>query len=164
MPDSNADAFMHEGHDHERCLDDAVVRAEELCRERGARLTPLRRQVLELVWSGHKPLGAYEILESLQAERGGAAPPTVYRALEFLRAHGLVHRIESLNAFVGCAEPDGHHGAQHGAQFLICRSCGAVAELSDDRITKAIRGSAEKTGFAIDNATIEIEGYCPHCQ
>ena len=153
------DAFHDHAHDHDACQDDAIARAEALCRERGARLTNLRRRVLELVWERHRPMGAYDILEILRAERGGAAPPTVYRALEFLLAHGLVHRIESLNAYVGCSGPD----EKHGAQFLICRRCGDVAELSDRAIDKAIDASAAKTGFAVDRATIEIEGLCPHC-
>ena len=68
------------------------------------------------MWGGHKPLGAYDILDTLKRERVGAAPPTVYRALAFLLQQGLVHRIESRNAFVGCCEPE----TPHGGQFLIC--------------------------------------------
>ena len=68
-------AFMDTGHDHANCMESALDRASALCGERGVRLTPLRRRVLELVWVGHKPLGAYEILETLKAERRGAAPP-----------------------------------------------------------------------------------------
>ena len=126
------------------------------------RLTPLRRRVLELVWGRHKPLGAYDILKVLKSERRGAAPPTVYRTLEFLLSQGLVHRIESLNSFVGCPFPD--EGKAHVGQFLICRSCGLTAEMNDQRIDKAIKQSADKVGFAIARPVIEIEGVCPECR
>ncbi len=152
--------FLDAGHDHDHCLEAALDRAAALCGERGVRLTPLRRRVLELIWSGHKPLGAYEILDILRTERQGSAPPTVYRALDFLLQNGLVHRIESLNSFVGCPNPD----SRHGGQFLICRSCGVAGELNDGRIDDAIRKSAAKAGFAVGRRTIEIEGLCPHCQ
>ena len=153
-------AFLDRGHDHAHCLEDALDRAATVCRSRGARLTPLRRRVLELVWSGHKPLGAYEILDVLKGERGGAAPPTVYRALDFLRRQGLVHRIESRNSFIGCPEPE----APHAVQFLICSDCGLAAELSDKGIDDAIRKGAAKAGFAVGRRTVEIEGVCPNCR
>ena len=152
--------LWHREHDHRRCFDDALTRAVALCRRRGARLTALRHRVLEVVWQGHRPLGAYEILDALRAERAAAAPPTVYRALDFLLGLGLVHRIESLNAFVGCSDP----GSPHGGQFLICRSCGTAAELNDPRIAAAIEDSASESGFRVDHPTIEVSGLCPNCQ
>jgi len=156
----SAPAFVEHDHDHDHCLSDALDRAVSICAKRGARLTELRRQVLELVWAGHKPLGAYEILDALRDARGSAAPPTVYRALDFLLNHGLIHRIESLNAYVGCTAPE----LPHGGQFLICRSCGATAELNDLRIDAAISERATAAGFSIQNRTIEVDGICPHCQ
>ena len=96
--------FPEPDHDHDACVSDALTRADEICAERGARLTALRRAVLEIVWASHAPIGAYEILDRLQTARRAdndeparAAPPTVYRALDFLLEHGLAHRIESLN-------------------------------------------------------------------
>ena len=128
--DNTAPAFAEHDHDHKACQGEALERAELICAERGVRLTDTRKRVLELVWSGHKPLGAYDILDALRRERDGAAPPTVYRALEFLMGLGLIHRIESLNAFVGCTDPE----TPHRAQFLICDQCGTTAELNDPRI------------------------------
>jgi Fur family zinc uptake transcriptional regulator len=153
-------AFAEHGHDHNHCLNDAVERAISICAKRGARLTVLRRQVLELIWAGHTPLGAYDILEKLRQKRGNAAPPTVYRALDFLLNHGLIHRIERLNAYVGCTTPE----QPHGGQFLICRCCGATAELNDQRIDTAISEQAERAGFLVENLTIEVDGICPHCK
>jgi Fur family zinc uptake transcriptional regulator len=152
--------FTARGHDHATCVAAAVDRAAELCARRRARLTPLRRLVLELVWRSHEPVGAYAILETLRAEGRRAAPPTVYRALEFLLAHGLVHRIESLNAFVGCIRP----GTAHGGQFLICGRCGAAAEINDGRIDRAVKTRARALGFEVNRQTIELAGLCPRCR
>jgi len=149
-------SFPSPHHDHGPCVAHALEAAEEECRRRGARLTDIRRRVLELVWRSHAPIGAYALLEAL----GKAAPPTVYRALDFLLAHGLIHRIEKLNAFVGCAHP-GH--AQAG-QFLLCRACGAAAELNDATIEQAVRRAAHIHGFEISSLVVEAEGLCPTCR
>ena len=152
--------FRPKGHDHADCTSAALEAAERLCVRRGARLTTIRRRVLELVWRSHQPVGAYAILERLGRERGRVAPPTVYRALEFLIAHGLVHRIASRNAFIGCAHPD----RDHIGQFLVCSDCGSAAELDDRRIDRAIRSGAEAAGFAVERPVIELAGRCPNCR
>lgn len=123
-------------------------------------MTRLRRRVLELVWGSHEPVKAYVILDRLRAEHRGAAPPTVYRALDFLREHGFVHKIESLNSYFGCAEP-GHRGA---GQFLICRRCGEVAELDDEKVAALLRQRAADLRFAIERQTIEVAGLCAQCR
>jgi Fur family zinc uptake transcriptional regulator len=132
--DNASASFAGARHDHRSCVTQAMATAARLCTERGARLTPLRRRVLELIWRGHAPakhapVRAYDLLARLSDKGARAAPPTVYRALEFLLAHGLIHRIESLNAYVGCMHPEG----AHGGQFLICEDCGAAAEVHDPR-------------------------------
>ena len=152
--------FPDQGHDHDGCVRAALLAAEEQCRLKGARLTSIRRRVLEYVWSSHAPIGAYAVLDALKAEGQNAAPPTVYRALDFLLEQGLIHRLERLNAFVGCAHPSG----PHAAQFLICQTCGAVAELDDPAIDQAIQSSAARLGFSVTRQTVEVEGLCPDCQ
>ena len=151
--------FKPRRHRHQQCVDDALSAAEQLCAERGRKLTPLRRRVLELIWSSHEPARAYDILEQLDGEGRSGAPPTVYRALEFLLANGLVHRIQSLNAYVGCGEP----ATAHAGQFLICRGCNTVGELDDPEIEALITGKAGATGFDVERQTIEIMGLCPDC-
>ena len=139
----------------------AETPAEALCRRRGVALTPLRRQVLDLVIAAEKPVGAYALLDRLKAERPGAAPPTVYRALEFLLANGLIHRIERLNAFIGCAEAgQGHH---HPHQFLICRRCGGTTEIADHAAAHALEAAAARAGFRVQRMTVELEGLCARC-
>ncbi len=156
---SQASPFQAATHDHGSCVDDALDRAAQLCEERGARLTALRREVLMLVWGGHEPVGAYAILEALRRSHPGAAPPTVYRALDFLIEHGLIHRIESLNAYVGCSRPE----RPHVSQFLICGGCGATAELDEPAIARAVLRRAAELGFAVERQTIEVRGRCPRC-
>ena len=153
-------AFAGADHDHRRCIAAALAAATELCARRGARLTELRRRVLELVWRSHAPQGAYAILETLRRRGRRAAPPTVYRALEFLLAQGLIHRIASASAFVGCTAP----GRPHAGHFLICSDCGATAEVDDSRVGSALRDSAAEVGFRVERQTIELSGHCPDCQ
>ncbi|MBT3766817.1 MAG: transcriptional repressor [Rhodospirillaceae bacterium] len=151
--------FPADKHDHGACIEDAITIAEEICTRDGTALTELRRRVLELVWEGHRPVGAYDLLEKLQRERRKAAPPTVYRALDFLMENGLIHKIESLNAFVGCGAPT----QRHGGQFLICQACGAVAELNDATVTRRISTKAADLGFEVESQMVEVLGTCPDC-
>jgi Fur family zinc uptake transcriptional regulator len=152
--------FPSERHDHSACIDSALARAKAVCHEQGGRLTPQRQQVLELVWQEHKPVGAYELLERLRENGVKAAPPTIYRALEFLMAHGLIHRIQSLNAYTGCTAP----GTPHHGQFLVCSQCHRVAELDEPSINGELNKSARRLGFEIERQTVEICGLCPLCK
>ena len=151
--------FAKPGHNHDSCVADAVTAADALCHANGTRLTALRRRVLELVWASHQPIGAYALLDALRQEGMASAPPTVYRALDFLLENGLVHRIESLNAFVGCAHP----GNAHRGLFLICTSCRNATEIEDARIARALAGAASDRGFSVEHATVEVAGICPNC-
>ncbi len=140
-------------------IETLLNRADRICEIRGARLTDLRRQVLGLILDSPAPTGAYDLLERLRATRNGAAPPTVYRALDFLQEQGLVHKLERLSAFVACVA----HDSDHAAQFLICRSCGHVIELEDHKLAHALNDAARRRGFTVGKATIEAEGQCAAC-
>lgn len=155
-----ASPFPAIGHDHAGCVRDALAAAEALCDREGARLTSVRRRVLELVWGSHAPIGAYALLDLLRDEGQRAAPPTVYRALDFLLEHGLVHRVERLNAFVGCSHP----AAPHAALLMLCTGCGRAAELEDEAVGQSLRAAAARRGFAIARQTVEIEGVCADCR
>lgn len=151
-----------EAHHHPHApvpIDVQLDRAAGLCERRGARLTDLRKQVLTLVLEAGKPIGAYDLLDQLRGQRRGAAPPTVYRALEFLMEHGLIHRVERLSAYVGCPV----HDHVHAAQFLICAGCGQVQELEDGAIRASLEEAAQRVGFNITGVTVEAEGRCAAC-
>jgi Fur family zinc uptake transcriptional regulator len=142
---------------------DRLDQAAATCARAGTRLTEIRRQVLGLILAAREPVGAYTLLDRLKPERANAAPVTVYRALEFLQAHGLVHKVERLNAFIGCAEPGEHHHHDHSVQFLICSACGSVTEMEDPGIAAAVAQAATQAGFRPHHATVEVEGRCASC-
>lgn len=148
------------GHNHQHCIDQALQLARDLCRVRQLRLTPVRELVLKLIWQSHQPIGAYELLPALAEAGFNSAPPTVYRALEFLQEQGLVHRIASLNAFVGCPHP----AQAHQGCFLICRQCHSTSELDAGPVHATLEKSAQAIGFSIEQETVEVTGLCPNCR
>ena len=149
-----------ERHDHKSCIAAGVRAASEHCRKAGLRLTPGRRQVLEILLTQHRALGAYDILDILAKQGQPAQPPVAYRALDFLVRNGFAHRIERLNAFVACAHP----GEDHAPVFLICRVCDAVAEAEAEPAAGRLGDAAEKAGFTIERAVVEATGICPNCR
>ncbi len=156
---TNSKVAYHE-HDHARCEHAAMAQARNVCRARGARLTPSREAVLQLIWQNHKPIGAYALIEKLTALNGKRVlPPTVYRAIDFLLDLGLIHRIASLNSFIGCPFP----GSAHSDLFLVCRACGSAAECSAEGINSAIAATAARAGFSAESQSVEILGLCPQC-
>ena len=143
--------------------DNTLDQIEQLCRDRGVRLTDQRRRVLAILLEGDRPLGAYDIMQAMDQQSGDdahrTAPPTVYRALEFLQGQGFIHRIASIQAYVPCMEPD----HQHAGQFLICTDCGRVDELDDKRLDKTVEEAAAAHGFAPDSH-IEVTSRCDDCR
>lgn len=144
--------------------------AGHLCAEQGGRMTPQRRDVLGLILSAPSPVGAYDLLEQLKTSGRKPAPPTIYRALDFLLEHGLIHRIERLSAFVPCThlQHDHTHGhtetCLHSAQFLICRTCGGVTEIADaPRVLEVLKNICGKKNFTMQSASVEVEGLCETC-
>ena len=151
---------VYKHHDHHSCVDSALNKARRLCEESGQRLTPVRQRVLEMVWANHKPVGAYDLLPKLAEEGFNSAPPMVYRALDFLLDLGLIHRISSLNAFIGCNHP----GEAHPSCFFVCRECGRAQEL-DSRLMGSLASKAEEElGIKVEQQMTELMGLCPICQ
>jgi Fur family zinc uptake transcriptional regulator len=153
--------FPAPDHDHGRCAADALSHAERVCAQRSQKFTPLRRQVLQALLASHRPLGAYEIIEELAKVAARPAPITVYRALEVLMTNGLVHRIESRNAFLACAHD---HDQTALVAFLICERCGAVGEVPAAPIAESLKLAAAASGFVPKLSVVEITGTCAHCQ
>lgn len=146
-------------HDHSTCMSDALTAADARCAADGLRFTPVRRKVLEILLQDHRALGAYTILDKLREDGFGSQPPIAYRALDFLVANGLAHKIERLNAFIACA----HTNHSHTPAFMICRLCDAVAEALSSTAQGALCDTARTTGFRIERTVIEAEGICPSC-
>jgi Fur family zinc uptake transcriptional regulator len=153
--------FPTPGHDHDRCASDAIAHAEAICAARKERLTPIRLRVLEALLASHAPLGAYELIDRLALRGARPAPITVYRALDFLREQGLVHRIESRNAFIACVH---NHDSNNPVVFLICEKCGAVGEAASAAVAETIKTASRAAGFTPKTPVIEISGICAHCK
>lgn len=152
--------FPEPHHNHERCTAELLSRAERACERRGSRLTGQRRDVLNCVARSHAAVGAYDIIERMAEQGSRPAPITVYRALDFLLAHGLVHKIESRNAFVACSHA--HEGEP--AALLICDQCGTVAELDAPIVFAGLKELAMAQGFAEQRTVIEMSGICAACR
>ena len=138
----------------------ALARAQQICKLRGTRMTLVRRRVLELILLAEQPVRAYALLARLEQERGKLGPPTVYRALDFLLAQKLIHKVETSNAFVACSDVE----HSHMSQFVICEDCGATEEIQDDEIAESLRRLGEGRGYAVGRQVVEARGLCPSCR
>lgn len=162
-----ADALTNPLHNHQDCINEALSKAKRICQDTGAKLTPLRKQVLKLIWQNHKPLGAYTLIDMLaEAEQRRIAPPTVYRALEFLMELGLIHRINSLNAYIGCSNPQSHLDKTTACTnyFFTCNQCHNTQELVEPAIEKATAEAAANIHFTIQEQWLEVSGLCRECR
>ena len=146
-------------HDHRQCRREAIAQAERYCLAAGLKFTPVRRRTLEILLESHVAQGAYEVLEHLNADGLGSKPPIAYRALGFLVEHGLVHRIEKLNAYVACNHP----GEDHDPAFMICTDCGAVGECLGNASREGLSHRAREAGFHIACTVVEATGLCSTC-
>jgi len=146
-------------HNHSNCKSLALKKAEDICTQKGTKLTKVRKTVLELIWQNHQGRKAYDLLEELKKQDAGAKPPTIYRALDFLVQNGLIHKIESTNSFVGCS----HAELGKNCQLFICNSCGNVSELVSDVIVQEIMQGAKKQKFKVSSYTTEAKGLCSAC-
>jgi Fur family transcriptional regulator, zinc uptake regulator len=134
--------------------------ADEYCQARGERLTPIRRKVLGLLLATGRATKAYALLDQMRDMHPGSAPPTVYRALDFLLSANLIHRIETINAFAVCH--DLTH-CQHGI-LIVCQECGKVEELHEPRLRKTLMAQVKQSGYRLSGEEIELKGLCPECQ
>lgn len=147
-------------HDHSQCKREALSVAEQLCEKRGVQLTPIRHKVLELIWNSHKAIKAYDLLDQIRPTNEAAKPSTVYRALDFLLEQGLIHRVESLNAFVGCHSS----GIRHDQLLLICTACHNIEERPAPDVFLSLGSEMEHAEFKAQRKTIEVHGLCKNCQ
>lgn len=146
-------------HDHMCCRNKAIHTAEQLCHQRGVRFTPIRREVLELIWESHRAVKAYDLLDRIKPKGGSAKPATIYRALDFLLEQGLIHKVESLNAYIGCSFSD----RRHEQLLLTCVECHEVEERPGELVMEAIAKELQQAEFIMQRKAIEIHGICRRC-
>ena len=153
-----SNAFPAPEHDHDRCLQEAMVRAHAAFETKGLKLTPLRQAVFKEFAGSHKAMGAYDVLDRFAARGERLAPISVYRAIEALVSAGIVHRFESRNAFFAC------QGAHERRQLVLaCETCGRVAEVDGNKVFAAIDASVASTAFSAKGAVVEVWGQCANC-
>ena len=150
---------MSECKNHKINIDEALKKAEIICNDKGVKLTKLRQRVLKLIWKSHGYVKAYDLLNDLKKNYASAKPPTVYRSLDFLMEHGFIHKIQSLNAFVGCSHPDEHEDCY----FLICKECKNIEECCSNTVKKVLTSTSGKNNFSPNQVTLEISGICQDC-
>lgn len=137
-----------------------VARADAVCRERGLPFTAPRRSVLEILLKQDRPIGAYDVLRHMQRSVGRRiAPPTVYRALDFLAEQGFVSKIESKGLFVPCMHAD----HPHACVFFICETCGSTIEVENRYLEELFAADASALGFRVNKPIVELQGTCSKC-
>ena len=144
---------------HKININEALKKAEIICNKKGVKLTKLRQKVLTLILKNHGYVKAYDLLNDLKKNDASAKPPTVYRSLDFLMEHGFIHKIQSLNAFVGCSHPDEHEDCY----FLICKECKNIEECCSNTVKKVLTSTSGKNNFLPNQVTLEITGICQDC-
>ncbi len=152
--------FPEHGHDHHPCMEDALERVRVAFAAKQIRLTDLRRLVFEEIAGSHAAVGAYDVQERLAKKGTRLAPVSIYRALDALLEAGVVHRLESRNAYFAC---HGDHGAGAVQVVLTCQHCGDVAEVAGDTVLKAIDAAAAKAHFKPSASIVEVSGVCGNC-
>ena len=149
-------------HNHETCIDQAITLARSVCEKNNYKLTALRQTILEIIWQDHKPIGAYSIIHILsELSAKQIAPPTVYRVLDFLISCGLIHKIASQNAFIGCSYS---HEEKNQCAIFICQCCNGALEVASRTINGAVRMVARTNQFVVNNCCMEFSGICIRCK
>jgi Fur family zinc uptake transcriptional regulator len=136
-----------------------LTAAENLCMQRGVRLTNLRRAILEILLTVDNPVKAYDIIEYMRNKGQRITPATIYRTLEFFLQHGLIHRVNALNAYVPCT---GNH-EEHGFLMFVCSECRETTEIDDHVLHDSIRSRLDELGISLHDSCIEIQGTCRKC-
>ena len=147
-------------HQHTHCINGALHTAEKICSEKGLRLTPLRKQVLELVWADHKAVKAYDIIEKMSTHTHEVKPPIVYRTLDFLLENNFIHKLHSENAFIGCPHSESD---DHKAIFVICKKCMTVEETLVPEAISSIEKNLRDKGYTQLQPHIEVSALCKNC-
>ena len=158
-----AENHDHGQHNHDRCVATLLERAHDAFGAKGLKLTSLRLKVLEEIAASHDAMGAYDVLDRLARKTGERlAPISVYRALDALLEAGVVHRLESKNAYFACSRL---HQPRTGRRpmFLSCETCGTVFETDGEDIFKSIDAASRSAKFEPRVKFVEVSGTCQAC-
>ncbi len=129
------------------------------CQSQGIKLTPLRKKVIEILNACDSPISAYALLEQLKQCHPTANIMSVYRILNFLEAHQLVHKIDNTNHYTLCCHP-----SSQICQLLVCQQCHQKFEIHTPEIDTLLQQIASEHHFQLMSNKIVLSGYCHHCQ
>lgn len=152
--------FPKPEHNHDACESRALGMAQERFDSHGMRLTPLRQRVFQEIASSHRAIGAYEVLDRLAGKGPRLAPISVYRAIDALIEAGVVHRLESRNAYFAC---HAGHGPGRNQLIVMCDDCGRVAEIAGEDVFSAIDAAVQAAAFKARQTIAEVTGVCADC-
>lgn len=141
-----------------------MASAASRCKEAGGRLTIKREEILKVLLASKVPLSAYEVLDLYTQNKQASMPPmSVYRILEFLEQQQLIHRLGSQNKFIACSHI--HDNCHHQvSQFLICRDCHSVKEISIEQgLIKALNQQVKDGGYQLLSPQLELDCICNQC-
>lgn len=147
-------------HDHRSCQGAALARAEAAFQAQGMRLTDLRRRVFEQIAGSHHAVGAYDVLEALARTGTRLAPISVYRAIDALLSAGVIHRVESRNAFFACHSA---HAEGEAKLILVCETCKCAAEIDGAAIFRELGENLAAAAFTPRRTVVEVTGLCRNC-
>jgi Fur family zinc uptake transcriptional regulator len=160
MVEPTTPSFPARDHEHGACLAEALNRARLRCSEQGVKWTVLREQVFRQIATSHKPVSAYDLIESLASQGKRLAPVSIYRILAVLQSVGLVHRLETRNAYFACMA---EHARPPQTVIFVCEECERVAEAEAPEALRAISNSTDRGHFHIRNTVLEVSGLCAEC-
>ena len=143
---------------------EAVKMAESKCKAHGVPITAKRVEVLSILLTSKCAVSAYEIADLYEEAFHDPVPViTVYRVLNFLQQKDLVHKLETANKFIVCEHISCQH-THHASQFLICKECMLVKELSvSDAEFEKISKTVKQAGFHIQTNQLEMNCICDDC-
>ena len=148
---------MNNCSNHQKCTEEAIIAAEEICIKNQIRFTTLRKKIFKIITASHQPIKAYDIIDRLDEKN--TKPTTIYRILDVFLEYGLIHRLNVSNSYISCSHPLEHNKCS----FLICNKCAEVQECCDASITNQLKRISTENKFKIENAVIEIRGICSSC-
>jgi Fur family zinc uptake transcriptional regulator len=149
------------GSQSDRRLAKAVERASQAFTEKSLRFTKLRQDVFQEIASTYTSIGAYDILARLAEKGTRLAPISVYRAIDALIEAGVIHRLESKNAYFACRRLD--HATGRRPIFLACEKCNAVQEVDSEGIFDTIDRVSRAANFQPRVKFVEVSGLCRSC-
>lgn len=128
-------------------------------RDAGLKVTPQRIAVCDWLYRNNTHPTAADVYEALREAFPTMSLATVYSTLEVLEGLKLIYPVgtnaDSSKRYDTVSRPHVN---------LVCRRCGRVIDAPSDRLLDEARRSVAPYGFAAQDITVVIYGFCADCQ